>query len=89
MVQVKELHNFLYDAWDRDNWTCTVMNVFKGDLDVDEEIDIVFPQDAVRVGDIYVVTLAPTDGSIYSFSAKNSMYPISEFSQIQEYLNNN
>lgn len=87
VVQVKELHNFLYDAWDRDDWLCTVMNVLKGDLEVDEEIDIIFPKDAVRVGDIYIVTLASTDGSIYSFSAKNSIYPISELDQIQEYLN--
>ena len=67
-------------------WSCTVVDVLKGDVKGATEIEMLFFGDTVEAGQEYIVS-AEKVGSFYDFITPNSMRPLSEKEQIKGYIN--
>ena len=66
---------------DRNVFVCTVLSSLKGDVTPNTAVSIVFPKNAVKIGDHYIVALYELPNNTprhFVFSAKNSLFQVQQ-----------
>ncbi len=76
-------------ADDRNTYDCTVVESYKGGVEQNCKVRIVFPKDAVAVGKEYILALFEFENASprsFFYSSKNSLFDISEADMVKQYL---
>ena len=75
----------------KDIYLCIVTESLIGDLERDEIIGVTFFPDTVSVGEEYILAvnlvLDTATPKLYHFSSKNSLFSLSQYDQIKEFIN--
>mgnify|MGYP005779621205 CR=1 FL=1 len=77
-------------ADDRNTYDCNVIAAYKGDVEIESTVRIVFPKDAVVIGGEYILALYEFDNVTprsFVYSSKNSLFNVNEADTIMQYIN--
>ena len=77
-------------ADDRNTYDCTVISAYKGNVETGSTVRIVFPKDAVVIGEEYILALYEFENVMprsFVFSSKNSLFNVNEEDTIMQYIN--
>jgi hypothetical protein len=70
-----------------DIYYATVIQVLKGDIDVDNELVVVFFADTVFLGEQHIIAVEQVpDGSFYQFTSRDSLFSLSQLDEIMAIL---
>lgn len=76
-------------ADDRNTYDCTVISAYKGSVEIGSTVRIVFPKDAVVIGEEYILALYEFENVTprsFVFSSKNSLFNVNEADTIMQYI---
>ena len=76
-------------ADDRNTYDCNVVAAYKGDVETESTVRIVFPKDAVVIGGEYILALYEFENVTprsFVYSSKNSLFNVNEGDTIMQYI---
>ena len=76
-------------ADDRNTYDCNVVAAYKGDVETESTVRIVFPKDAVVIGGEYILALYEYENVTprsFVYSSKNSLFNVNEGDTIMQYI---
>ena len=95
VVEITELRRLAHeqvteDWFSTDLYYVTVVQALKGDIEVGEEIMVIFFADTVQLGEQHIVAVEPIEeGSTwYDFTSRDSLFSMDQLDEIMSIINN-